>query len=848
MLRFSPEKKPIILNLNITGVHTMNPNPQTRITPSSPEEILSTLTLEEKASLCSGRDFWNLKAIPDKGVPSIMLTDGPHGLRKQEGLDVGFEKSVPATCFPTASALASSWDPQLIHRMGVALGEECRQEKVAVLLGPGVNIKRSPLCGRNFEYFSEDPLLSGTMAAAWIQGVQSQGVGTSLKHFAVNNQERRRMVVDAQVDQRALREIYLPGFERAVKEGQPDTVMCAYNKLNGHYCSEHNQLLSTILKEEWGHEGLVVSDWGATNERVAGLEAGLELEMPSSNGANDRLIVQAVRSGKLAEQILDTAVLRILKVILKTHPATIEDFTYNKQAHHELAREVLTQSMILLKNREILPLKIGGEGVKKDETGNIAIIGEFAKIPRYQGSGSSLINPHTLDNAWDAMVHALKGSAETVFYARGYDRNTEDPVPQAIEEAVALAQTCQRVIIFAGLPDVSESEGFDRQTLHMPPSHNDLIEAVAGVNPNVIVVLSNGSPVTMPWLDKVQAVLETYLGGQAWGSAVVDVLLGRVNPSGKLAETFPLALEHCSATPNFPGGSASVSYSESIYVGYRYYSTAKQPVLFPFGFGLSYTSFAYSNLILKQEDRDGSPVVLVRFDVTNTGKFGGKEVAQVYLRAEHSVVFRPDRELKGFQKVHLEPGETREVQLILDSRSFAFWDGGSDSWCSEAGAYEVLVGSSSEDILLTGRIDYPGMNEPSPWARELKNLVPGYYAPTMDLFTPSSTSEFAKLLGREPSAQDRDPRDPFTRTSTLEDAGKTLLGRLLLKVAQRGLEKQMGPETDRKTMAMLQAMIREMPLRNIGMLSGGKIPMRKIDGVIALLNRRILRGLWYLVS
>jgi len=803
--------------------------------------VIESLTLEEKASLCSGRDFWNLRGVAAKGVPSVMVTDGPHGLRKQEGSadHVGLGHSVPATCFPTASALASSWDTELLTRVGAALGEECRQEKVAVLLGPGINIKRSPLCGRNFEYFSEDPFLSGNLGAALIRGVEGQGIGTSLKHFAVNNQERRRMTIDVRVDQRTLRELYLSGFEIAVKEGKPRTVMCAYNRLNGTYCSENRTLLTTILKKEWGFPGLVVTDWGAVNDRVKGLEAGLDLEMPGTGGMNDRLIVRAVREGTLDEKILDAALERILGVVLETAETLKEDFTCDPDEHHRLARRAAAESAVLLKNEGLLPLK---KNLK------IAVIGAFAKKPRYQGSGSSLVNPRKLDTPWDS-IREICGPEAAVTFAAGYNLETEEEDPALVAEAVETARGAEAVLIFAGLPDICESEGFDRIHLDMPAGHNRLIEAVAAANPRTAVILSNGAPVLMPWLDRVDAVLEGYLGGQAWGSAAADIIFGEVNPSGKLAETFPLKPEQVPASPNFPGGSASVAYAESIYVGYRYFDTAGEEVLFPFGHGLSYTSFDYSGLSVSP-GKDGFDVA---FRITNTGKLRGKETAQIYLSHENSVLFRPKKELKGFAKVELSPGETGEVRVTLDRRALAVWDPGKPGWAVERGTWKFLVGASSRDIRLQKELTITEGEPLSTWAESLKARVPGYYRPSLDRFKDlSPTGDFSRLLeslqeGPLPPL-DRNPSDPFTRTSTLEDISTTVTGRLVQKIAMKGLKKMMGAGEEPKTVAMMQAMVREMPLKNFGMLGGVNIPMETIDGLILILNGHLLKGLITMVK
>ncbi|HKJ27102.1 MAG TPA: glycoside hydrolase family 3 C-terminal domain-containing protein, partial [Anaerolineales bacterium] len=628
-------------------------------------ELIAQMTLEEKASLCSGQNYWNLKPIKRLNIPSILVTDGPHGLRKQitTGEQLGLNDSVPATCFPTASALAATWDRDLIFQVGQALAEECRQEKVAVILGPGANIKRSPLCGRNFEYFSEDPYLSGHIAKSHINGVQSLGIGTSLKHFAVNNQERWRMSINAIVDERALREIYLTGYEIAVKSAQPWTVMCSYNQINGDYACEHPHILK-ILKKEWNHEGIVVTDWGAMNDRIKALQAGLELEMPGVKNGSSAKIVEAVKSGELDETVLDQAVERILNIIFKSQQTLSNNYAYDKQAHHALARRVAAEGSVLLKNEQnALPL---------EKTARIALIGQFAKMPRFQGAGSSLINPSQLDNLFDEMVK-ISGEA-SITYAAGYPSNPNNTDPKLIEEALLAAKNADVVVVHAGLPDNFEVEGLDRAHLRLPASHNQLIEAVAGAHPNVVIVLSNGSPVVMPWLGHVQAVLEGYLGGQAGAGGLADVLFGIVNPSGKLAETFPLALEDTPAYHNFPGGPRTVEYRESLFVGYRFYETIGKDVLFPFGHGLSYTTFEYSDLKLNNSTITDQETLTVTFKIKNTGKTAGKEIAQIYISPQSPTVFRPKMELKGFDKVYLEPGEEKTLTIELNSRAFAYFN------------------------------------------------------------------------------------------------------------------------------------------------------------------------------
>lgn len=655
------------------------------------QQLIAQMTLEEKADLCGGADFWHMKGIERLGIPSIRLSDGPHGLRVQRNAadHLGIYDSEPSTCFPTAVGVASSWNRELIERMGAALGEECQAENVGVLLGPGVNIKRSPLCGRNFEYFSEDPYLSSEIAAHHIKGVQSQGVGTSLKHFAVNNQEHRRMTVDAIVDERTLREIYLASFEGAVKKSQPWTVMCSYNKVNGEYASENEYLLTDILKDEWGHEGFVVSDWGAVNERDNGLAAGLELEMPYDNGSSK--IVDAVKNGKLSEDTLNRAVERLLTVIFKAVDNKKPNATYDKEDHHQLAREVARESMVLLKNEGgILPLQ---------KEGTIAVIGEMAKSPRFQGGGSSHVYPTLLEDISEEIAKSA-GSGTEIVYAQGYKLAEDNIDASLVEQAKLAAKQAQAAVLFVGLPERYESEGYDRTHLLIPYNQASLIEAISEVQPNVIVVLSNGSPVEMPWLGKVKAVLEAYLGGQALGGAVADLLFGDANPSGKLAETFPMSLKQNPSHPNFPGERDRVEYKEGMMVGYRYYDTKDIEPLFPFGFGLSYTTFDYSDLTLSKKEMTDNETITVSVKVKNTGVRAGQEIIQLYVRDTVSTVIRPDKELKGFDKVQLEPGEEKTVRFVLDKRSFAYYNVEMKDWHVETGQFEILMGKSSQDVLL----------------------------------------------------------------------------------------------------------------------------------------------------
>lgn len=657
------------------------------------KDLISQMTLKEKASLCSGKDFWHLKSIERLGLPEIMVCDGPHGLRKQnaENKKVGIGNSYPATCFPTAVTTACSWDRDLIYKMGQALAEECLQHGVSVLLGPGVNMKRSPLCGRNFEYFSEDPELAGEMGAAFIAGVQSKGIGTSLKHFAGNSQEMKRMTSNSIIDERALREIYLRAFEKAVKKSQPWTVMNAYNLLNGTYCSENDWLQNKVLRDEWGFKGAVVSDWGAVNDRVAGLNAGNDLEMPSSGGVNDAKIVEAVKCGVIDETTLDERVDKLIDIILKGAANKKPGYKFDVKAHNLLSRQIAEQSMVLLKNDgNILPLKrVEGEYV--------AVIGAFAENPRYQGAGSSIINPTMIDSG----RRAFNNSPISVKFADGYDRSGKRKNEDAyITEACNLAKNASKAVVFIGLTDDYESEGFDRSTMKLPDGHNRLVEAVSRVNDNVIVVLEGGSPVEMPWADDVKAILNAYLGGQSVAPAIVDVLTGKANPCGKLAETYPVCLKDTPTSFRYPDSKEDVQYRESIFIGYRYYDKVERNVRFPFGFGLSYTSFEYSDIKLKKKNLTKGEGAKVTFTIKNTGDVAGSEIAQVYVAKPESKIFRAPKELKGFVKIHLEPGEEKKVSVELDDRAFAFWNTATEDWCVESGEYKILVGASSRDIRL----------------------------------------------------------------------------------------------------------------------------------------------------
>jgi beta-glucosidase len=648
--------------------------------------LVAQMTLEEKAALCTGASAWTTTPVKRVKLPKLLVSDGPHGIRRIADVHAMTHKSLPATCFPTASSLAATWDVELLFAMGQALAEEAIALGVDVILGPGVNMKRTPLCGRNFEYFSEDPYQAGIMAASLIKGIQSQGVGTSLKHFAANNQEFERFSINAEVDERALREIYLPAFETAVTQAQPWTVMCSYNKINGTYGSEHTQLLTDILKNEWGFEGFVVSDWGAVHDRVKALKAGLDLEMPGPKQTRVNAVIEAVRNGELDEAVLDEAARRIVRIALCA-AQTPKGGKFDAAAHHALARKMAAEGMVLLKNNGLLPLQ---------SPQHIAVIGRAAQKAHFQGGGSSHINPTQVDVPFSEL-QKLAGNAELSFAAGYPEDNSRDQA--LIDEAVAIGQVADVALLYIALPSFKESEGYDRADLDLTEQQVALIQAVTAVQPNTIVILNNGAPVVMgEWLEGPAAVLEAWMMGQAGGGAIADILFGRVNPSGKLAETYPHKLTDTPTYLNFPGENGRVRYGEGLFIGYRYYDAKEMPVLFPFGYGLSYTTFAYSNLQVSANSFQDVDGLTVSVDVTNTGPVAGKEVVQVYVHDQKSRLVRPYKELKGFAKIALEPGETKTVTLTLDSRAFAYYDPAYQQWITEDGQFDILVAASATDI------------------------------------------------------------------------------------------------------------------------------------------------------
>ena len=654
------------------------------------QNLISQMTLEEKAGMCSGADFWKLKCVERLGIPQVMVTDGPHGVRKQaEAADhLGINESEKAICFPAGCATASSFDRDLIRRQGELLGQECQAMNVSTILGPAMNIKRSPLCGRNFEYYSEDPYVSTEIAAALIEGVQSKNVGTSVKHFVANNQEKRRMTNSSDADERTLREIYLASFEGAIKKAKPWTVMSSYNRINGEFVVDNKEYLTDILRKEWGFDGYVVSDWGAVNDRISSLAAGLDLEMPPGDYENDRLIVKAVQEGKLDESVVDQACERILNIIFRYTENRDEKAVFDYEKDHKAAAEIEAECMVLLKNEnDILPLTSD----KK-----IAFIGKYAKTPRYQGGGSSHINSWKVESALEAAKEIPE--LANVTFAEGYQDEKDEVIEELQMKAVKVAAEADVAVLFLGLPDNFESEGYDRKHMNLPNCQNELVEKVLEVQKHVVVVLHNGSAVIMPWKDQVEGILEAYLGGEAVGKAVAEVLAGIKNPSGRLAETFPLRLEDTPCYLTYGKGFDNADYREGVFVGYRYYTSRKMETAFPFGHGLSYTTFAYSDLQLDKKEMTDKESVQVSVKVKNTGNRAGKTVVQLYVEAPETEVIRPVRELRGFEKIFLEAGEEKTVTFILGERAFAYWNTLIHDWYAEEGTYKVMIGENADQM------------------------------------------------------------------------------------------------------------------------------------------------------
>lgn len=787
------------------------------------DKLIEQMTLEEKAAFLSGKNEWQTRDFKRLGIPSILLSDGPNGVRRQvgEGDHLGLNPSLPATCFPTAATIAGSWDETLCEEMGQALGTEALDLGVDVLLGPAMNIKRSPLCGRNFEYFSEDPYLSGKMAAAYIRGVQSTGTAACPKHFAVNNQELRRMSVDSVVDERTLREIYLTGFEIAVKEGKPQWIMSSYNRVNGVYANENEHLLREILRDDWKFDGAVVTDWGGSNCHWKGVKAGSDLEMPYPGLDSAREILVAVEKGKLSKHEVDASTRRLLQAIdhaEQKENAQGQTKTGIKQKHHELARKIAAESTVLLKNvHHILPISAGTK---------VALIGDFAMHPRYQGAGSSVVNTEMVDTIAGLIGQyplAVVGKAEG--YVRNGGKCSEKEYLKRKEEALKCAKEAEIVLFCFGLDEAAESEGVDRSNMKLPQTQVELLEAIAVVNPHVIGILSAGSPVEMPWLKNCEALLHSYLCGEAGAGAILDILTGKINPSGRLTETYPIVYEDTPACAYYPGMNKNAEHREGLYVGYRYYTTCRVPVRFPFGYGLTYTEFEYRNLKITPEG--------VRFFLKNVGTVSGSEVVQMYVQKEDAACFRPSRELKGFQKVFLEPSEEREITLPFDDKTFRYWNVQSNGWETETGKYGILIGANVEDIRLSGEVARKGSTDVIPYSR---NQVPDYYTGNIRNV---SEEEFERLLGHEI------PDGTWNREFGINDTvcqmhySKSRLARLVCHVIQRKKEKS---EKEGKIDLNLH-FIYNIPIRAIAKMTEGAVSMEMAEGIVQAVNGHFLSGM-----
>lgn len=784
-------------------------------------EITGRMTLEQKAAFVSGKNYWYTWQAKELGLPSIMMTDGPNGLRKQntekrpDGIGLG--NSVPSTCFPPAVTASCSWDEELLKLEGEAIAEECLQERVSVILGPGTNIKRSPVCGRNFEYFSEDPLLAGKCSAALVNGVQSKKVGTSLKHFACNSQEAFRMIIDEIIDERALRELYLTAFEICVKEAKPWTVMNSYNRINGVYASQNEWLQEKVLRGEWGFDGLIVTDWGASVDRVAGLECGTDLEMPSSGTLNKKKIIEAVKCGRLDENMLNKAVDNIVELILKSKPALKHKHTFDVNVHHRLAQKIAEESMVLLKNDDnILPVKKGQK---------VAVIGEMAKAPRFQGAGTSVVNPTKLDNAYDA----LSKLGVKLSYSQGYDKKKDKIDDALVKEAVANAKKADVAIVFAGLTEEFEAEGYDRKNIEMPNCHNYLISEIAKSNRNTVVVLAGGSVIHMPWINDVKALLNSGLGGQAGGVAVANILTGAVNPSGKTTETYPLSFSDNPTYNNYPGGPVTSEHRESVYIGYRYYDTANKDVLFPFGYGLSYTKFEYSDIKLSSNHIKDTDTVTVSFKIKNTGSADGAEIAQVYVADKESTIYRPVKELRAFKKVFLKAGEEKEVAFELSKRAFAFWNVNINDWMVETGEFDILIGASSRDIRLSETITVESTDIAE--IPDYRETAPAYYSADISNM---NGKQFEAIYGKSMPSSEIDRTKKIDIYCCINDAQYTKWGGKIAELIKFIMTKMGSAENGDG--AMLTAMATQIPIRNFVQMSMGVFSPKMAEGLLQILN------------
>lgn len=780
--------------------------------------IISKMSLEDKVKLCSGADFWNTEEMSQYGIEKISMSDGPHGLRKQDGAGdhLGINDSVPATCFPTACCSSSTWNVGLIEKMGKAIAEEALEYKVDVVLGPGVNIKRNPLCGRNFEYFSEDPYVAGKLGAAWIKGVEGQGVGTSLKHFAANNQENERLSSDSIIDERTLREIYLAPFEIAVKEGKPKTVMCAYNKINGTYLSDNNYILRDILRDEWGFDGVVVTDWGAMNDKIEAFKAGLELEMPSSAKMFDKMVIDAVNDGSLSEDYVNEAVDRILSLIKQCTLGRRENFKFNREEHHDLAKEIAIEGSVLLKNEDnILP-------INRDK--KLALIGALGKAVRYQGAGSSHINPSKLINIVDGFnKHGINFK-----YCPGYEINGEENV-NYMNEAINLAKSSDISVVVIGLPSEYESEGYDRQHMRIPDSHVKLLEEVYKVNNNTVVILLGGSPVEMPWIDSAKAILNMYLSGQAVGEACIELLLGEECPSGKLSETYPIKYEDNQCSHIYGIDPRQAEYREGIYVGYRYYEKADKEVRFPFGFGLSYTTFEYKNIKVSNSKINSENKVTVTCTIKNTGKVAGAEIAQLYIADKNEKIYKPLKELKGFKKVYLNPDEEKEITFKLDKRAFAHYDVKIREWQVVSGRYEILIGASSLDIKLKAVIEVESNYEVSE-----SNDVPNWY---FELKEYPTREDFEELYGKKIGKYKLPAKGEYDLNCSLTDIKDTNAGKMMLEGMKANMLQAFGGDENNPDFVFMHAITSTTPMQRLAQQSGDSTLLETFKGIVQMANK-----------
>lgn len=785
-------------------------------------EIVKKMTLEQKAAFVSGYDYWTLEECKELGLPKIMVTDGPHGLRKKKedkksSDGIGLGNSVPSTCFPPAATSSCSWDLNLLNMAGNAMAQEALKERVSVLLGPGTNIKRSPVCGRNFEYFSEDPYLAGKLSASYVNGVQANGIGTSLKHFAVNSQEAFRMVINEVVDVRALHEIYFPAFEICVKEAQPWTIMNSYNRINGVYASQNGWMQNEVARGKWGYEGLFLTDWGSSVDRIPGLYNGTDLEMPSSGTYNTEKIVAAVKDGSLDEAVLDERVGKVVELIMKSKPVLAEAHTCDMQAQHAIAQKVAEGSMVLLKNNDaVLPLKAGQK---------VAVIGEMAKAPRFQGAGSSVINPTQIVNAYDELVKL----GVDVTYAQGYDKSKDAIDNAMVAQAVEAAKSADVALVFVGLTEEFEGEGYDRDNIEMPNCHNHLVSEIAKANANTVVVLAGGSVINIPWINEVKALLNSGLGGQAGGAAVANILTGVVNPSGKTSETYPLSFEQNPTFGNYPGGPVTSEHRESVYIGYRYYDKAGLDVLFPFGYGLSYTTFEYSDLKVSANAIKDTDTLTVSFKIKNTGAVDGAEVAQLYVADKESTIFRPVKELRAFDKVFLKAGEEKEISFELSKRAFAFFNVNIDDWMVETGEFDILVGASSRDIKLCATVTVEGTVDAV--IPDYRDIAPAYYSADVKGFT---RDQFAAIYGKELPNPEFDTTKEIDIYCCLNDARHTKWGGRICRLIEWIMSKMGSAENgDGK---MLAAMATQIPVRNFMAMSMGVMSPNMLKGLLMILN------------